>query len=41
MTGPRYLATDPSTGEVVETFDHASDAEIESALTASASAFAS
>ncbi len=40
MTSPAYQVTDPSTGEVVETFDHASDAEIEAALTASATAYA-
>ncbi|MET0767831.1 MAG: NAD-dependent succinate-semialdehyde dehydrogenase [Aeromicrobium sp.] len=39
MTSPTYQVTDPSTGEVVESFDHASDADIESALTASAAAF--
>lgn len=41
MTSPAYQVTDPSTGEVVESFDHATDAEIESALTASAAAYAS
>ncbi|MCL3817276.1 NAD-dependent succinate-semialdehyde dehydrogenase [Aeromicrobium wangtongii] len=41
MSSPTYQVTDPSTGEVVETFDHATDAEIEGALAASASAYAS
>jgi succinate-semialdehyde dehydrogenase/glutarate-semialdehyde dehydrogenase len=40
MTSPTYQVTDPSTGEVLETFDHATDAEIEAALTASHAAFA-
>ena len=35
MSSPTYQVTDPSTGEVVETFDHATDAEIEAALAAS------
>lgn len=39
MTSPSYQVTDPSTGEVVESFDHATDAEIEAALTASAAAY--
>ena len=38
---PTYQVTDPSTGEVVESFDHASDADIEAALTASHSAYSS
>ena len=33
-SGPRYQVVNPSTGEVVETFDHATDQEIESALAA-------
>jgi succinate-semialdehyde dehydrogenase/glutarate-semialdehyde dehydrogenase len=41
MTSPTYQVTDPSTGEVLETFEAATDAEIESALTASAAAYAS
>ncbi|NRQ49175.1 NAD-dependent succinate-semialdehyde dehydrogenase [Aeromicrobium stalagmiti] len=39
MTSPTYQVTDPSTGEVVESFEHATDAEIESALAASAGAY--
>jgi len=39
MTSPTYQVTDPSTGEVLETFDHATDAEIEAALTASHEAY--
>jgi succinate-semialdehyde dehydrogenase/glutarate-semialdehyde dehydrogenase len=39
--GPKYQVTDPSTGEVVDQFAHATDAEIESALAASHDAFAS
>jgi len=39
MTSPAYQVTDPSTGEVVESFDHATDAEIETALTASHTAY--
>ncbi|MFC5676877.1 NAD-dependent succinate-semialdehyde dehydrogenase [Aeromicrobium endophyticum] len=39
MTSPTYQVTDPSTGDVVETFDHATDAEIESALTSAHSAY--
>ncbi|MET0929838.1 MAG: NAD-dependent succinate-semialdehyde dehydrogenase [Aeromicrobium sp.] len=39
MTSPTYLVTDPSTGEVLETFDHATDAEIEAALTSSRAAY--
>ncbi|MET0448224.1 MAG: NAD-dependent succinate-semialdehyde dehydrogenase [Aeromicrobium sp.] len=39
MTSPTYQVTDPSTGEVLETFDHATDAEIEAALTASRAAY--
>jgi succinate-semialdehyde dehydrogenase/glutarate-semialdehyde dehydrogenase len=40
-TSPTYQVTDPSTGEVVESFDHATDDEIEAALAASAAAYAS
>ena len=32
MASPTYQVTDPSTGEVLETFDHASDADVEAAL---------
>ncbi len=39
MSSPVYQVTDPSTGEVVESFDHASDADIESALSAASSAY--
>jgi succinate-semialdehyde dehydrogenase/glutarate-semialdehyde dehydrogenase len=39
MTSPTYQVTDPSTGEVVETFDHATDADIQAALTASHTAY--
>ncbi|KQY59760.1 succinate-semialdehyde dehydrogenase [Aeromicrobium sp. Root495] len=39
MTSPTYQVTDPSTGEVVQTFDTATDAEIEAALAASHAAF--
>ncbi|WP_030484499.1 NAD-dependent succinate-semialdehyde dehydrogenase [Nocardioides aequoreus] len=41
MSSPAYQVTDPSTGEVVQTFDHATDADVEAALTASAAAYAS
>jgi succinate-semialdehyde dehydrogenase/glutarate-semialdehyde dehydrogenase len=41
MTSPAYQVTDPSTGEVVETFDHATDDEIESALASAHSAYRS
>jgi succinate-semialdehyde dehydrogenase/glutarate-semialdehyde dehydrogenase len=40
MTSPAYQVTDPSTGEVIESFDHATDAEIERVLQASATAYA-
>ena len=40
MPSPTFQVIDPSTGEVLETFEHATDDEIESALTASTSAFA-
>jgi succinate-semialdehyde dehydrogenase/glutarate-semialdehyde dehydrogenase len=33
-SGPAYRVVNPATGEVVETFDYATDAEIETALTA-------
>ena len=39
MTSPTYQVTDPSTGEVLETFDHATDADVEAALTASHAAY--
>ncbi len=39
MTSPTYQVTDPSTGEVVESFDHATDEQIQSALTASHTAY--
>ena len=39
MASPAYQVTDPSTGEVVESFDHATDAEIEAALTATHRAY--
>ena len=39
MTSPAYQVTDPSIGEVVETFEHATDEQIESALSASAAAY--
>jgi succinate-semialdehyde dehydrogenase/glutarate-semialdehyde dehydrogenase len=35
---PQYRVTDPSTGEVLESFDHATDAEIENALASATSA---
>jgi len=41
MTSPTYQVTNPATGEVVESFDHASDADIEAALTASQAAYSS
>jgi succinate-semialdehyde dehydrogenase/glutarate-semialdehyde dehydrogenase len=40
MTSPSYQVTDPSTGEVVESFDHATDEQIAAALAASHTAFA-
>ncbi|MEP7088534.1 MAG: NAD-dependent succinate-semialdehyde dehydrogenase [Nocardioidaceae bacterium] len=40
MSSPTYQVTDPSTGEVVETFDAATDAEVEAALDASDGAYA-
>jgi succinate-semialdehyde dehydrogenase/glutarate-semialdehyde dehydrogenase len=39
MTSPTYQVTDPSTGEVVESFAHATDGEIESALSSAHSAY--
>lgn len=39
MSNPTYQVIDPSTGENAESFDHATDAEIETALAASASAY--
>lgn len=41
MTSPTYQVTNPATGEVVASFDHASDADIEAALTASQAAYSS
>jgi succinate-semialdehyde dehydrogenase/glutarate-semialdehyde dehydrogenase len=41
MTSPTYQVTDPSSGEVVETFDHAADDEIESALASTHAAYRS
>lgn len=41
MTGSNYQVTDPSTGEVLETFDTATDAQVEAALSSSAEAYAS
>lgn len=40
MSSTTYQVTDPSTGEVVETFETATDAQIEDALASSASAYA-
>jgi succinate-semialdehyde dehydrogenase / glutarate-semialdehyde dehydrogenase len=39
-TGPTYQTVNPATGEVVETFDFATDAEIEAALASAHSAYA-
>ena len=36
---PPYQVTDPATGEVVQTYPHATDAEVEAALAASAAVF--
>jgi succinate-semialdehyde dehydrogenase / glutarate-semialdehyde dehydrogenase len=36
---PKYQVTDPATGEVSETFDYATDAEVEAALSAATEAF--
>lgn len=41
MTSPGFQVTDPSTGEVVEIFETATDEQIEAALAASAAAYAS
>ncbi len=41
MTTPTYQVTDPSTGEVLESFDHASDDEIERSLASSHAAYSS
>ncbi|MEJ7634808.1 NAD-dependent succinate-semialdehyde dehydrogenase [Aeromicrobium sp.] len=41
MTSPTYQVTNPATGDVVETFDGATDADIEAALTATHEAYAS
>lgn len=38
-TSPAYQVTDPATGEVVETFETATDADVEAALTAAATAY--
>ncbi|WP_433414375.1 NAD-dependent succinate-semialdehyde dehydrogenase [Microtetraspora malaysiensis] len=38
-TSPSYQVTDPATGEVVETFEPATDADVEAALTAAAAAY--
>ncbi|MDQ2738726.1 MAG: NAD-dependent succinate-semialdehyde dehydrogenase [Actinomycetota bacterium] len=40
MRSPRYQVTDPSTGAVMETFDDATDTELENMLAASATAYA-
>jgi len=37
---PRYQVTDPTTGEVTETFPFATDAEVAEALAAATEAFA-
>ncbi len=39
MTNPTYRVTDPSTGEVLQSFEHATDAEIEATLSASQEAY--
>lgn len=39
--GPAYQVVNPATGDVVQTFDHASDADIESAISAASQAYAS
>ncbi|WP_456697053.1 aldehyde dehydrogenase family protein, partial [Aeromicrobium sp. P5_D10] len=39
MSSPSYQVTDPSTGEVLESFDTATDAEIESALASATTAY--
>src|SRR5690349_23148679 len=38
---PEYRVVNPATGEVVETFDHATDEEIEAAVTAAHTAYQS
>ncbi|GLW98861.1 NAD-dependent succinate-semialdehyde dehydrogenase [Microtetraspora sp. NBRC 16547] len=38
-TSPSYQVTDPATGKVVETFEPATDADVEAALTAAAAAY--
>jgi succinate-semialdehyde dehydrogenase/glutarate-semialdehyde dehydrogenase len=40
-SGPAYQVVNPATGEVVETFDTASDADIEAAISGAAQAYAS
>lgn len=40
-TGPAYQVVNPATGDVVQTFDTASDADIEQAITAATQAYAS
>ena len=37
-TQPQYRVTDPSTGEVLESFEHATDSQVQDALTAAADA---
>ena len=39
-TGPAYQVVNPATGEVGETFDYATDAEVEAALAAAHAAYA-
>jgi succinate-semialdehyde dehydrogenase/glutarate-semialdehyde dehydrogenase len=39
VRGPAYQTVDPSTGEVVETFEHSSDDEVEGSLARSAAAY--
>lgn len=40
MSSPKYQVTDPSTGQVLESFEYATDGDIESALASTASAYA-
>ncbi|AXT86327.1 succinate-semialdehyde dehydrogenase [Aeromicrobium sp. A1-2] len=40
MTSPTYQVTDPSTGEVLESFEHATDADVEATLASSSAAYA-
>lgn len=40
MRSPRYQVTDPSTGAVMETFEYATDIELENMLATSATAYA-